>query len=217
MIHRIYRMGFCKSKEGNLKTVIWIVGLSWTLILALPGSAQQIDASFAGSSISSSSADFVGSPAVFVPSERGGAFVGFNGDVLFHGNLGVQAEINWKASQGNYVGLAGYRPLFYSFNAIYAKRFSKQVGAEVLGGIGAESIRFYTGQSSCDFYGNCTNYSSSNHFLVNLGGGVRLYAWHNLFVRPEMRFYIVPNNQEFSSNYIVRYGASVGYTFGGGH
>lgn len=87
---------------------------------------------------------------------------GFNGDVLFHGNLGVQAEINWKASQGNYIGLAGYRPLFYDVNAIYAKRFSKQVGAEVLGGIGAESIRFYTGQSSCDFHGNCTNDTSSN-------------------------------------------------------
>jgi hypothetical protein len=208
---------FAKSKEGNLKSLIWIAVLLGSLTLVLPGNAQQIDVSFAGSSISSPSSNFVGNPAVFLPSERGGAFVGFNGDVLFHGHLGVQAEINWKASQGDYIGLAGYRPLLYSFNAIYAKRFSKQVGAEVLGGIGAESIRFYTGQSSCDYYGNCTNYTSSNHFLVNFGGGVRLYAWHNFFVRPEMRFYIVHNNQEFSSDYIVRYGASVGYTFGGEH
>lgn len=130
--------------------------------LALPGSAQQIDVLFAGSSVSSSSANFVGNPSRLCSQRERWSIRGFNGDVLFHGNLGVQAEINWKASQGNYIGLAGYRPLFYDVNAIYAKRFSKQVGAEVLGDIGAESIRFYTGQSSCDFHGNCTNYTSSN-------------------------------------------------------
>ena len=145
--------------------------------------------------------------------------MGFNGDVLFHGNLGVQAEVNWRASQGNYAGLGlGYRPIFYDFNAIYAKRFSPRVGAEVLGGIGGQSLRLYTGQSNCDYYGNCTNYVSSNHFLVDFGGGVRLYVWHNMFVRPEMRLYIVHDNQQyFSSDYQFRYGASLGYTFGGNH
>ena len=186
--------------------------------LTLPCWAQQIDVAFAGSSIASSSASFVGNPATYVPSMKGGTYLGFNGDVLFHGNLGVQAEVNWRASQGDYAGLGvGYRPIFYDFNAIYAKRFTKRVGAEVLGGIGGESLRFYTGQTNCDFYGNCSNYVSSNHFLVDFGGGVRFYAWHNLFVRPEMRLYIVHNNQEFSSDYQVRYGASLGYTFGGRH
>jgi hypothetical protein len=202
-----------------LKTLIWIAVLLCGFTLTAPCWAQQIDVAFAGSSIASSSAGYVGNPATYVPSEKGGTYLGFNGDVLFHGSLGVQAEVNWRASQGNYAGLGvGYRPVFYDFNAIYAKRFSRRVGAEVLGGIGGESIRLYNGQGSCDVYGNCSNYVSNNHFLVDFGGGVRVYAWHNLFVRPEMRLYIVHNNnQEFSSNYLVRYGASLGYTFGGSH
>lgn len=202
-----------------MKTLIWIAVLLCGFTLTAPCWAQQVDVAFAGSSIASSSASYVGNPATYVPSEKGGTYLGFNGDVLFHGSLGVQGEVNWRASQGNYAGLGvGYRPIFYDFNAIYAKRFSRRVGAEVLGGIGAESIRLYTGQGNCDAYGNCSNYSSNNHFLVDFGGGVRLYAWHNLFVRPEMRLYIVHNNnQEFSSNYLVRYGASLGYTFGGSH
>ncbi len=201
-----------------MKTLLWIA-ISWcSFTLTLPCLAQQIDLAFAGSSIASSSANYVGNPATYVPSEKGGTFLGFNGDVLFHGNLGVQAEVNWRASQGDYAGIGvGYRPVFYDVNAIYAKRFTKRVGAEVLGGIGAESIRFYSGQYNCDYYGNCSNYVSSKHFLVDFGGGVRFYAWHNLFVRPEMRLYIVHNNQEFSSDYQVRYGASLGYTFGGSH
>jgi hypothetical protein len=201
-----------------LKTPIWIAILLCSFTLTMPCWAQQLDVAFAGSSIASSSGSFVGNPATYVPSEKGGAYLGFNGDVLFHGNLGVQAEVNWRASQGDYAGLGvGFRPVFYDFNAIYAKRFSKRVGAEILGGIGGESIRLYNGQGNCDAYGNCSSYVSNNHFLVDFGGGVRLYAWHNLFVRPEMRLYIVHNNQEFSSNYQVRYGASLGYTFGGSH
>lgn len=199
-----------------MKKPIWISILLGSL--ALPCCAQQLDVAIAGGGLLSPSANYAGSPQVYEPSEKGGTYLGFNGDVLFHGNLGVQAEVNWRASQGNYAGLGvGFRPVFYDFNAIYAKRFGKKVGAEVLGGIGGESIRLYNGQYNCDAYGNCSNYVSSNHFLVDFGGGVRIYAWHNLFVRPEMRLYIVHNNQEFSSNYQVRYGASLGYTFGGGH
>jgi len=202
-----------------LKKLYSIAIVLCSFTLTLPCWAQQIDVAIAGSSIASSSGNFVGNPATYVPSEKGGTYIGFNGDVLFHGNLGVQAEVNWRASQGNYAGLGlGYRPVFYDFNAIYAKRFSPRVGAEVLGGIGGQSLRLYTGQSNCDYYGNCTNYVSSNHFLVDFGGGVRFYVWHNMFVRPEMRLYIVHGNQQyFSSDYQVRYGASLGYTFGGSH
>lgn len=194
-----------------MKKLIVVICFGWIFSMNSPASAQQIDVALAGGSVSSPGAN----ATTLAPSLRGGTFIGFNGDVLFHGNLGVQAEINWRASQGNYAGVYPYRPLFYDFNAIYARRFSKKVGAEVLGGIGAESLRFYQGAYNCDYYGNCTNYVSSNHFMVDFGGGVRAYVWHNLFVRPEMRFYIVHNNVEFSSDYVVRYGASIGYTFGG--
>lgn len=175
--------------------------------------AQQIDVAFGGGSLSSSGGTF--NNGFFLPSEGGGAFVGFSGDVLFKGNLGIQAEVNWKGSQGLYAGQVPYRPLLYDFNGIYAKRFTKYVGAEVLAGIGAESIRFYQGSYNCDIYGNCSNYVSSTHFLGDFGGGIRLYPYGNFFVRPEVRLYLVNNNAEFSSGHPVRYGVSIGYTFGG--
>ncbi len=181
--------------------------------MVAPALAQQVDVAFAGGSMFSSGDSFNSSG--FVPGQGGGTFVGFNGNVLFRGNLGVQGEVNWRASQASYGGQIPYRPVFWDFNAIYARRFSQRLGAEALGGIGGESVRFYTGQGSCDYYGNCSNYVSSNHFMADVGGGIRLYVWRNAFVRPEVRLYLIHNNVEFSSNYPVRYGVSLGYTFGG--
>ncbi len=45
------------------------------------------------------------------------------------------------------------------------------------------------------------------------GGGIKLYAMHNFFIRPEARFYFINNNTDFSSNHALRYGLSIGYTF----
>jgi len=190
-----------------------VVSLFGMFLMIAPAFAQQVDVAFAGGSLFSSGNSI--SSLGLVPGEGGGTFVGFNGDVLFKGNLGVQAEVNWRASQGLYGGQFPDRPLFWDFNAIYARRFTQRVGAEALGGIGGESIRFYQGAYSCDFYGNCTNYVSSNHFMGDVGGGIRMYVWRNAFVRPEVRLYLVHNNMEFSSAYPVHYGVSVGYTFGG--
>jgi len=190
----------------------------WICSFAALARAQQIDVAFAGGSLASPGNSFSG--GTLLPAEGGGAFVGFNGDVLFkplfNGNLGVQAEVNWKGSQGLYAGQVPDRPLFYDFNAIYARRFTKYFGAEALAGIGGESIRFYSNSyTSCDFYGNCTNYLSSNHFMGDFGGGLRFYPYGNFFVRPEIRLYLINNNAEFSSSHPVRYGFSIGYTFGG--
>ena len=185
-----------------MKKLIAVVATCWICVLVAPACAQQIDVAFGGGSLSSPGNSFSG--GTFLPGEGGGAFVGFNGDVLFKGNLGVQAEVNWKGSQGLYGGQIPYRPLFYDFNAIYARRFSKYVGAEALAGIGAESIRFYQGTYACDPFGNCSNYVSSTHFMGDFGGGIRFYPYGNFFVRPEMRLYLVNNNVEFSSGHPVR-------------
>jgi len=50
--------------------------------------------------------------------------------------------------------------------------------------------------------------------MGDFGGGIRAYFWHGAFIRPEVRVYLINNNAEFSSNYAVRYGASLGYSFG---
>lgn len=181
--------------------------------MVAPALAQQVDVAFAGGSMFSAGNSF--NSLGFVQGQGGGTFIGFNGDVLFRGNLGVQGEVNWRASQAVYGGQVPYRPVFWDFNAIYARRFSERLGAEALGGIGGESLRFYSGQYNCDYYGNCSNYVSSNHFVADVGGGIRLYVWRNAFVRPEVRLYLIHNNVEFSSSYPLRYGVSLGYTFGG--
>jgi hypothetical protein len=86
------------------------------------------------------------------------------------------------------------------------------VGAEIVGGIGAESLRFYQPYFNCNFV-TCTNYVSSNHFLGDFGGGLKFYVHGGFFVRPEARLYFIHNNAEFSSGKAVRYGVSIGYTF----
>ncbi len=199
-----------------MRRFIAVAVTCWICSFAAPARAQQIDVAFAGGSLTSPGNGFNEG----LPAEGGGAFVGFNGDVLFKpllkGNVGVLAEVDWRASQGLYGGIVPYRPLFYDFNAMYARRFNKYFGAEVLAGIGGESIRFYSNSySNCDIYGNCTNYVSSNHFMGDFGGGIRFYPYGNFFVRPEMRLYLINNNEEFSSSHPIRYGVSIGYAFGG--
>ena len=82
-------------------------------------------------------------------------------------------------------------------------------------GIGAESIRFYQNFYTCGYFSGCTNYTTSTHFMGHFGAGIRFYPFGNFFIRPEAHVYLIRNNIEFSSNYAVRYGASIGYTFGG--
>ena len=145
----------------------------------------------------------------------GGTYLNFNGDFLLKHHLGVEGEIAWRAHQNIYLGFQPYRPLFYDFGGIWASRFSKYVGAEVTAGIGAESLRFYSNQYTCGFVTGCTNYSSSNHFMGAFGGGIKLYPWHNVFIEPNARLYLIRNNVEFDSNRALRAGISIGYTFGG--
>ena len=173
--------------------------------------AQRIDFGFAVSGLqapSASSADSDHAPV----SLTGGTYLGFNGDVLFWHNLGFGAEINWLASQRDYGGQGfGYRPIFYNFNAVYSPKVAPRVYVDLVAGIGAENTHYYTG-TYCGVY-TCSNYQSITHFDGDFGGGLKLLATRNIFIRPEARVYLVNNNQEFSSNHVVRYGATLGFTF----
>ena len=180
--------------------------------LASSAFAQGFDAAFGFASITSSQA--VVNNGLTFPSERGGLYPGFSADLLVHHRFGVEGDLFWKASQGLYGGYQPYRPVFWSFNAIWVPHITKSLSGEVLGGIGAEDVRFY-GFVNCNAFFGCTTYSSSNHFMGDVGAGLRAYFWHDAFIRPEMRLYLVNNNAEFSSGKIVRYGVSIGYSFGG--
>jgi hypothetical protein len=153
------------------------------------------------------------------PSENGGTYLNIDGDVVgFKKHFGINIGTAWRASQGDYgsgTGIA-FRPILTDFNALYQPRIGKKFGLDLFGGIGISSGRFYVNQIvSCNIGSGCINYTSSNHFMEDLGGGIRYYAWRHLFVRPEVHYYhIQSNTNEFNSNNAVRVGASIGYTIG---
>jgi hypothetical protein len=194
-------------RKPTLITVVFVFCL-----IAGAAYGQQFDAAFGVSALTSPSA--ITSGGVVFPTEGGGAYPGFSADFLLRHRLGIEGELYWRASQSLYGGFQPFRPLFYSFNAIWAPRLGKSFTAEILGGIGGEDLRFY-GITNCNNFFGCTGYVSSNHFMGDFGGGIRAYFWHNAFIRPEARVYLINNNAEFSSGHSVRYGASLGYSFGG--
>lgn len=199
--------------ENILRKLI-VLGVLIALAGILPAQAQQFDIGFGVSGLTAPSNNTNGFLLFPTPSIGGGAYLGFSGDYLFKKNFGVQGEINWRASRSVYNGFQPYRPLFWDFNAIYAPQLGPRVQAELLAGIGVESVRFYNNFFTCSFVSGCTNYTSSNHFMGDFGGGLRFYVTHGVFVRPEARFYLVRNNVEFNSNHSTRYGITLGYSFG---
>lgn len=185
--------------------------------LACFAQAQQGDAMFGGGTILSAGASScpITGGSCFIP-EKGGFYPSISGDVIFHKRIGFAFETAWRGGQGDYAGLGvPYRPIIFAFNGDYQPKLSKKVGLDLLGGIGWQSTRFYgyTNTSSCVYFGAC--YNSSNHFLVDVGGGLRYYFWGHVFIRPEAHYYhIVNNTVDFSNNDVIRVGASIGYTIG---
>lgn len=174
---------------------------------------QQVDAAFGLSTVKSGAGTTTN--GVFFPTMGGGAYPSFSADFLITHRVGVEGEVDWRASQNLYGGFQPYRPIFWAFNAIWAPKLAKNFTAELMAGIGGENLRFYTSSLSCSFVTGCTNYVSSNHFMGDFGGGLRAYFWRNAFIRPEARLHLIHNNVEFSSSYAARYGVSIGYSFGG--
>ena len=198
--------------EKKVKTLTVVILAFASCLLASSAYGQQFDAAFGAGTTSSSSGTITN--GLYFPSDKGGTYPGFSADLLLHHRIGIEGELSWRASQDLYGASQPYRPVFYSFNAIWAPKLSKSLTAELLAGIGGEDVRFY-GITTCNNFFGCTAYSSSNHFMGDFGGGIRAYIWHNVFVRPEVRLYLINNNLEFSSNTVVRYGGSLGYSFGG--
>ncbi len=187
-------------------------------VLGNLASAQQADAMLGFGTMLSPGATACGptSNGGFTCPERGGLYTNISADVIFHKRMGIGFDASWR-SLGNYAGAGqAYRPILFDINGVYQPRLNKKVGADLFGGIGWQSTRFYSFQQtySCFALGAC--YTSSNHFLVDLGAGVRYYVWGNVFVRPEAHFYHILNNDDaFSSGNVTRVGASIGYTIGG--
>jgi hypothetical protein len=185
--------------------------IGWSASLA---SAQQVDVMAGGGTLFSSSQVTAtqDQPAL---AEKGSPYPSVGADIILYRRYGLNFEGAWKWKQGVYPGYdQNYRPILMDVNALFQPRLSKKFGADLMVGVGAESVRFDPASSgNCD-YASCSNFISNTHFMEHLGGGVRYYFYHRLFVRPEVHYYHIQNNLEFYSNNIVRAGATVGYTFG---
>ena len=194
-----------------MKKLAFLSAFCLLLVTAHTARAQQLDAAVGFGTMTATSGP-VSLAGGNVVSQRGGLFPSFSADVLFlhHHEIGVQGEVAWRASQNLYADTLPFRPILYDFNAIYAPRLGKKAQAEVMGGFGGEDLRFY-GQINCTFVG-CTDYVSSNHLTGHIGAGIRLYVWHNVFVRPEAHFYAIHNNNEFPSSNANRFAISIGYS-----
>lgn len=195
------------------KTALLAV-MSGFFFLACLAQAQQGDAMFGGGTLMSPGA--AGCNSSTCP-EKGGFYANIGADVIFHKRLGFGFDADWRGGQGLFGSSQGqpYRPILFDFNGVYQPRISKKVGADLMGGIGWQTTRFYGYQptSGCVYFGAC--YTSSNHFLVDVGAGIRYYVWGHVFVRPEVRYYHILNNTDvFSSGNVVHVGASIGYTIG---
>lgn len=197
-------------KKGTLLVIFSIAALLGA------GHAQQMDAAFGFGTIHATSASQASSS--YTPQSIGGGLTpSISADFLLRHNFGINGELSWRASRNEYViplttQTIPFRPFFYDFNAIWVPRVTERFSPEVMAGIGGENTRFYVAQSCGS---GCQNYATSNHFLGHVGGGLRFYVTRNLFVRPEAHLYLVHNNNEFSSPYATRFGASIGYTLGG--
>jgi hypothetical protein len=186
------------------------------VLVALTGPAfgQQMDLAIGFSTVRSAAVSNSQSLQLFPPvSLTGGLYPSVSGDFAFRKNFAVGGEISWRGGQGNYDLSQPYRPIFWDFDGMYIPKLGPHAQAEFSAGIGAESTRFYTNYLNCGFT-SCTNYQTSTHFMGQFGAGLKMYAKGGLFVRPEVHVYAVKNNFEYTSPYVVRYGASIGYTFG---
>jgi hypothetical protein len=187
------------------------------LCFAAAALAQQGDVFIGGGTVTSSSNANLG-----LPSENGGLYINLGGDFVFHNRLGASVETMWRATQGfNSFADLNYRPILTTFNLLFQPRLGKRIGADITAGIGPADTRYYQpGTLSSPGY---ANYASTDHFMEHIGGGIRFYAWRHLFVRPEVDYFHIENNNNtsssgfFGSNNLIHIGASVGYTFGGGY
>ena len=185
---------------------------SSVLSLATGALAQQLDLAVGGSTVISSKPT-ISSQAYLPPGLRGGVYPSASFQYIFKGPFGFNAELVARDKKGLYNGYQFFRPVLYDVNAAYTRQIKEKIGADLMAGVGGDTLLFYTQYANCSV-GNCPNLVNSTHFMIHGGFDVRYYFWHNFFARPEVHYYRILNNYQFHSGNLLRLGASIGYSFG---
>jgi hypothetical protein len=184
------------------------------LVFATLASAQHVDVAVGASTLFSTK-NPTASLGYLPPAEKGGIYPSFSITRIFENRFGYNAEVSFRDKQGIYNNFQKFRPIFYDVNAVFAPRLAKKISADLVGGIGGESVLFYTPYGNCNFPSGCNTHLNSNHLLFHLSADIRYMLWKRMFVRPEAHLYrIVNNTADFHSDNVLRLGASIGYTFG---
>lgn len=174
--------------------------------------APQFDLGFGYGTVVGEAASNGVPPDHFPQSIGSGGYPAFSGDFIFFKNFGVGGEVAWRAHENTDIFFQPYRPILTDFNGVFAPAIGKRAQADLQGGIGWETVRFYQPFLTCGTFG-CQNFTSSNHFLGHVGAGLRWYVTPSVFLRPEAHFYFIHNNFEFSGPRASRYGMTLGYSF----
>src|ERR1700686_3429254 len=146
--------------------------------------AQQVDIAVGGSTLLSTTraSDLV---TFQPPAEKGGTYLDVNADVVRpQRHLGLEFDIAWRYHQTSYpYNGETYRPFLSSLNVLFQPRVTKKVGLDLMGGIGIATTRFDGLSGSCNSPTvGCVNFTNSNHFMEDLGAGVRYNFWRHFFV-----------------------------------
>jgi Outer membrane protein beta-barrel domain len=199
-----------------LRKLALLVSACTLLLSADFSAAQQVDLMVSGSTLSAFPSKNASVTAP--PVEKNGIYVGISGDYVgfTKHRLGISVESAWRYHQAFYpYNGESYRPIFTDANALFQPRLTKKFGLDIMAGIGIATTEFNVpAVSQCGIAGGgCINYTSSNHFMEDIGGGLRYRFWRRLFVRPEGHYYRIQNNLGFNSDNVYRIGVSVGYSF----
>ena len=175
--------------------------------------AQQIDLAAGGNTLISTK-NTTASQTYFGPPEKGGTYPSVSVDRIRKNHYGYGAEVAFRYHYALYNHYQEFRPIIYDFNGLYSTHVAKKTTANFMAGAGGQTVIFYSPYGNCLYTAGCSTHLDSTHFLFHLGASVQYRVWRNLFLRPEAHYYYIFNNtDEFHSNHVFRFGASVGYTF----
>jgi opacity protein-like surface antigen len=200
------------NSRGLFLRTFALIATSFVL-LATFAHAQQVDLAVGGGTLASP-ATLSDTVTFQPPIEKNGLYLDVSADVVGRKRrLGLSFDTAWRYHQTSYpYNGETYRPFLNSLNILYEPRLNKKIKLDFLGGLGIASTRFnglYSASCSSPTVG-CVNFTNSTHFMEDLGAGVRYNFWRRFFIRPEVRYYHIQNNQEFKSDNVFRVGGSLG-------
>jgi hypothetical protein len=197
--------------------------LMWILICTKMTNAQSISGYFAGGTMTAPSVgpmNTLGAGTIYDTPKMGGFFETLGVDVIFFHNLGLGAELSTRDGRAPYAGLM-YHPSFYDVNVVYRPRaILRRIAPEIQAGYGEANLNFYYTLGICyKLPQGCSSANgeafSADNNQVHVSGGLRIYAYKGLFIRPQVDVRWVQGNftTYFGRSWVPQYSAAIGYTY----